>query len=324
MGRGWGEGARAAAPPPPRRPRPPPPLPALGRAAPPRRVRHRARAETAGFPPRGRDSPRSHPAARPHQSSAARPARPPTAVSHPRPHAVPAVEARSHLGSVLVASPARSHLCPARRAGFFPVSALKMNALQHRQAGRLFPQRGIARLQRAVGAQLSQGLYLCVTARSAAQPGEERPHAFLTHPGEGAVGSDLGVPAAVGCGNPSSVRPTLHGSRPRAPPALLLAIPLEAGCASAPQDFTNHSLQEVPQSCPFSSGSPAGCTISMRLSTPYKTFCIYKMCLHSAASPHMAPSHHHRSPPSPPDTFSPSSKGSEEQRISSGLLRAAV
>lgn len=219
MGRGWGEGARAAAPPPPRRPRPPPPLPALGRAAPPRRVRHRARAETAGFPPRGRDSPRSHPAARPHQSSAARPARPPTAVSHPRPHAVPAVEARSHLGSVLVASPARSHLCPARRAGFFPVSALKMNALQHRQAGRLFPQRGIARLQRAVGAQLSQGLYLCVTARSAAQPGEERPHAFLTHPGEGAVGSDLGVPAAVGCGNPSSVPLTLHGSRPRAPPA---------------------------------------------------------------------------------------------------------
>lgn len=198
----------------PHRPRPGAPGPRL--LSPPSaapllcRFRHRATAETAGFPPCRRDPPRPHPTVRPYQSSAARPARPPTAVSHPQPHAVPAVEARSHLCSVLVMSPARSHLCPARRAGFFPISALKMNTLQQCQAGRLFPQRGIAHLQGAVSTELSQGLYLCYRAFSSTSPARSDRTHFSPTPAEGALGSDLGMPTAVGCENLSSLPPTLH------------------------------------------------------------------------------------------------------------------
>lgn len=214
VGRWGGEADRGREHVRPHRPRPGAPGPRL--LSPPSaapllcRFRHRATAETAGFPPCRRDPPRPHPTVRPYQSSAARPARPPTAVSHPQPHAVPAVEARSHLCSVLVMSPARSHLCPARRAGFFPISALKTNTLQQCQAGRLFPQRGIAHLQGAVSTELSQGLYLCYRAFSSTSPARSDRTHFSPTPAEGALGSDLGMPTAVGCENLSSLPPTLH------------------------------------------------------------------------------------------------------------------
>lgn len=123
---------------------------------------------------------------------------------------------------------------------------------------------------------------------------------FSPTPAEGARGSDPDVPTAVGCNNSSY----LTQQQPSGSPSPAVCLHLGSPVHFCTQDFTKHGLQEVPQSCPFSSGSPAGCTTSLHLST------LYKMRLHSATSP--------------PDTFSPSSKGSEEHRISSGLHRAAV
>lgn len=139
-------------------------------------------------------------------------------------------------------------------------------------------------MQGAVSTELSQGLLsLCCRAFSSTiLARSDRTH-FSPTSAEGALGSDLGMPTAVGCENLSSIPPTLHKQEQTSgspSPAVCLPLGSPAHYRILQTTACRRSHRAAPSPLAHQRDAQSHCSSAPSV----RWVCIYKMCLHSAAT----------------------------------------